>query len=193
LLCAKLGVVSGSAMDKVVSAGPILLLQNLGNLGTIIFALPIALFLGMKREAIGLTHALSREPNVALISDKFGADSDEFKGVITVYVVGTIFGSIFMSIIPPIFVNLGILSPEAAAMGVGAGSAAMMTAGLASLVDIAPDKQATLTAFASLSNIISTVIAVYLAIFVGLPLCEKIYRLIEPLTGKKTAVQVENK
>jgi hypothetical protein len=119
-LMAKLGITSGGSIEQVISAGPVLILQNLGNIGTLLVALPIALLLGMGREAVGMTHAMSREPNVALISDMFGADSAEFKGVMTCYIVGTIFGTIFMSIIPPLFVSLGIFTPEATAMAVGA-------------------------------------------------------------------------
>lgn len=95
-LMAKLGITSGASIKDVISAGPVLILQNLGNVGTLLVALPIALLLGMGREAVGMTHAMSREPNVALISDMFGADSAEFKGVMTCYIVGTIFGTIFM-------------------------------------------------------------------------------------------------
>ena len=121
-LMAKLGITSGASIKDVISAGPVLILQNLGNVGTLLVALPIALLLGMGREAVGMTHAMSREPNVALISDMFGADSAEFKGVMTCYIVGTIFGTIFMSdIVPPIFVSLGIFSPESVAMAVGGG------------------------------------------------------------------------
>lgn len=53
----------------------------------------------------------------------------------TCYIVGTIFGAIFMSIVPPIFVSLGIFSPEPAAMAVGAGNISMMTAGLAGVME----------------------------------------------------------
>lgn len=131
---AKLGISSGASIKEMVSASPILLLQNLGNIGTVLFALPIALVLGMKREAVGMSYALSREPNVALIADMYGSESDEFKGVMVCYIVGTVFGSIFMSIIPPVFIALGIFRPEAAAMAVGAGSSSMM-AGLGNLTD----------------------------------------------------------
>ena len=68
-LMAKLGITSGGSIEQVISAGPVLILQNLGNIGTLLVALPIALLLGMGREAVGMTHAMSREPNVALISD----------------------------------------------------------------------------------------------------------------------------
>ena len=119
---AKLGISSGASIKEMISASPILILQNIGNIGTVLFALPIALILGMKREAVGMSYALSREPNVALIADMYGSESDEFKGVMVCYIVGTVFGSIFMSVIPPLFVTLGIFRPEAAAMAVGAGS-----------------------------------------------------------------------
>ena len=179
-LMAKLGITSGASIKDVISAGPVLILQNLGNVGTLLVALPIALLLGMGREAVGMTHAMSREPNVALISDMFGADSAEFKGVMTCYIVGTIFGTIFMSIVPPIFVSLGIFSPESAAMAVGAGSASMMTAGLAGVMEAAPAANPdVLTAFASISNVISSSISVYLGLFITVPLGNVIYKAMK--------------
>ena len=177
-LMAKLGITSGSSIEQVISAGPILILQNLGNIGTLLVAFPVALLLGMGREALGMTHAMSREPNVALISDMFGADSAEFKGVMTCYITGTIFGAIFMSIVPPLFVSLGIFTPNAAAMAVGAGSASMMTAGLAGIMEAVPQANPdTLTAFASISNVISSSISVYMGLFITVPLGNAIYKL----------------
>ena len=67
---AKLGISGGASIEQMISASPILILQNIGNIGTVLVALPVALLLGMGREAVGMTHALSREPNVALIADK---------------------------------------------------------------------------------------------------------------------------
>ena len=46
---AKLGINAGANIKIVVSAGPALLLQEFGNLGTIFLAMPIALLLGLKR------------------------------------------------------------------------------------------------------------------------------------------------
>nr|MCR4712466.1 DUF3100 domain-containing protein [Clostridia bacterium] len=65
---AKVSVVSGVAIPQVIAAGPALLLQELGNLGTMVIALPIALLFGFKREAIGMTHSIAREPNVAIVA-----------------------------------------------------------------------------------------------------------------------------
>src|SRR5699024_10163226 len=75
LLIEKIGVIIGPSLTEVIAAGPALILQELGNLGTILFALPVAIWLGMKREAIGMTHSIGREPNVGLIMDKYGINS----------------------------------------------------------------------------------------------------------------------
>ena len=52
---AKLGINAGASLETVVSAGPALLLQEFGNLGTILLAMPLAILLGLKREAVGAT------------------------------------------------------------------------------------------------------------------------------------------
>ena len=59
---AKLGISGGASIEQIISASPILILQNIGNIGTVLIALPVALLLGMKREAVGMTYAMSREP-----------------------------------------------------------------------------------------------------------------------------------
>lgn len=100
LLIAKIGVTIGPDLKNVIAAGPALLLQEIGNFGTIFLALPVAvLLLGMKRESIGMTHSIGREPNLGIIYDKFGFDSPEGKGVTTIYVFGTVFGALFYGLI----------------------------------------------------------------------------------------------
>jgi len=176
---AKLGISGGASIEQMISASPILILQNIGNIGTVLVALPVALLLGMGREAVGMTHALSREPNVALIADKYGSESEEFRGVMVCYIVGTVFGSIFMSIVPPVFIALGLFSPEAAAMAVGCGSSSMMASGLAGVIEAAPGANVdVLTAFATISNVISSSVSVYLGIFITLPLSNLIYKAV---------------
>mgnify|MGYP002231221489 CR=1 FL=1 len=83
---AKLGINAGASIEVVLSAGPALLLQEIGNLGTIFLALPFALLLGLKREAIGATHSINRESNLALVTDLFGPDSPEARGSLSIYV-----------------------------------------------------------------------------------------------------------
>ena len=191
ILIAKLGVTSGSQLEAIKEAGLALVLQNFGNLGTIIISLPIAILLGLKRESIGMCHALSREANVGLIQDNYGAESPEFRGVMAVYIIGTILGPIILSILTSITISLGIVSPQAAAMGTGAGSASMMTAGLSALIANYPNLEAEMTAFAGLSNLISSVIALPLGIFLGLPLTEFLYKKLNRLRGGKDA-KVQN-
>ena len=92
---AKLGINAGASLETVVSAGPALLLQEFGNLGTILLAMPLAVLLGMKREAIGATHSINRESNLALITDVYGPDSPEARGSLSIYVVGGMIGTIY--------------------------------------------------------------------------------------------------
>ena len=76
--------------------------------------------------------------------------------------------------------SLGIFTPEATAMAVGAGSASMMTAGLAGIMEAAPSANPdTLTAFASISNVISSSISVYLGLFITVPLGNVIYKAMK--------------
>src|SRR5699024_5996220 len=81
LLIAKFGVIAGPAIPEIIHAGPALIFQELGNIGTIFLSLPIAFALGLKRETIGMTHSIAREPNVALISERYGISSPEGRGV----------------------------------------------------------------------------------------------------------------
>ncbi len=184
LLIAKLRVASGSQLEQIKQAGLALVLQNFGNLGTILIALPVALLLGVKREAVGMSHALSREANVGLIQESYGAQSPEFRGVMAVYIIGTIFGPIIMSIISSVSISLGIVSPLGASMGVGAGSASMMTAGLAALIETYPELETQMTAFAGLSNLISSVIALPLGMFIGLPITEFLYKKLSFISNR---------
>lgn len=184
ILIAKMSVVSGSQIMEVITASPALILQNLGNLGTIFFALPVALLLGFKREAIGMTHSIGREPNIALVTEKYGSDSPEFRGVMVVYIVGTVFGAIFLGLIAGVMASVTPISIEAYAMATGCGSAGMMSAAIAQLVAMAPAKEALLTSYASISNLISTVAGLYISIFIGLPLTEKLYSVLEPKIGR---------
>ncbi len=59
---AKIGVLAGSNLPKLVDVGPALAFQELGHVGTIFLALPVALMLGIKKEAIGelALHAVIR-------------------------------------------------------------------------------------------------------------------------------------
>ena len=57
VLITKLAISSGQAISSIFQVGPALILQQIGNLGTLL-ALPIALFLGFRREVIGMTSSI---------------------------------------------------------------------------------------------------------------------------------------
>lgn len=61
LFVAKLGLLVGGSIPKIIAAGWALMFQEFGHfVGTILFGLPIALLLGIKREAIGATFSVGR-------------------------------------------------------------------------------------------------------------------------------------
>ena len=76
---AKMGISSGANLAKLVSVGPALLLQEFGNLGTILLSMPLALLLGLKKESIGACYSINRDSNLGLTTDIFGPDAPETK------------------------------------------------------------------------------------------------------------------
>lgn len=186
-ILAKLAVSSGQALNVLITVGPAILLQELGNLGTIFFALPIALLLGFKRESIGMTSSICREPNLGIIIDKYGFKSPETRGVLTVFVIGTIIGTVFISLLASLSTALPF-HPYALAMASGIGSASMNAAAIAPLVAIFPSMAENIEAFAGFSNLISFCFGLYLTIFIGLPLTEKLYDWLEPKIGRDTSI-----
>jgi hypothetical protein len=178
LLIAKIGVIIGPSLPKLIEAGPALLLQEFGNLGTIFIALPIAVLLGLKRESIGMTHSVAREPNVGLIVDKYGFNSPEGRGVMAIYIFGTVFGAVFMGVISGFLATITPLHPLSFAMASGIGSGSMMAAASGSLVAAFPEFSDDIIAFAGASNLLSLSTGLYMSIFIGLPLTEKMYQLM---------------
>lgn len=185
VLIAKFGVQAGPALPQIIEAGPALLLQEFGNLGTILIALPLAVFLGLKRESIGMTHSIGREANLALITDKYGLSSPEGRGVMAMYIFGTVFGSIFIGLISGFLATVTPLHPISFAMATGVGSGSMAAASLGPLVAAFPEMSETLTAFSGVSNLISSVTGLYMSIFVGLPLTVKMYEILSKNKEKK--------
>ena len=181
---AKLGINAGASIEVILSAGPALILQEIGNLGTIFLAMPFALLLGLKREAIGATHSINRESNLALITDMFGPDSPETRGSLSIYVVGGMVGTIFFSFLTTIVASLNLFHPYALGMASGVGAGILMASATASLALIYPDMAAELSALASTSETISGITGIYVAIFVWIPLTKKLYQLLEPPIAK---------
>lgn len=191
VFCAKIGVNSGAAIESVISAGPALILQELGNLGTILLALPVALMLGFKREAVGMTHSIGREPNIAFIADKCGMNSPEGRGVMITYIVGTLFGTIFLGALASLLATSTPLNPLSLAMACGVGSGSMMAASVAPLMETFPEIANEISAYAGMSNTLSTADGIFVTIFIAYPLCNFLYNKLEPVIGKKTSISVD--
>lgn len=183
LLC-KLAVSSGQSIQLLFDVGPALILQEFGNLGTIFFALPIALLLGYKRETIGMTNSIGRDPNVAVVIDKYGFNSPETRGVLMIFIVGTVIGTIYIRFLSSICVSALPLHPYAFAMASGVGSASLNAAALAPILAYFPELTLNIEAFAGFSNLLSFCVGIYLCIFVAIPLAEKLYNFLEPKIGR---------
>ncbi|WP_313758242.1 DUF3100 domain-containing protein [Tissierella sp.] len=191
LLMAKYGTNIGPTLPKILSASPALILQELGNIGTVLLGIPIAVFLGLKREAIGGAHSIAREPNVALIGDMYGLDSEEGQGVLGVYIVGTVFGTIFIGLMASFLAANTPLHPYSLAMASGVGSGSMMTAGVGSLAAMFPEMEEMITAFGVASNMLSGLDCLYMSLWVALPLSEWLYKKVYKMKyGKLPEVPV---
>ena len=190
---AKLGINAGASLEVVLSAGPALILQEFGNLGTILLAMPLALLLGLKREAVGATHSINRESNLALITDMFGPDSPEAQGSLSVYIVGGMVGTIYFGFLVSVIAMLGIFHPYALGMASGVGAGIMMASATASLAEIYPAMADQISALASASETISGIDGIYLTIFIGIPLCNFLYRKLEPKLGRIADRRIEKR
>lgn len=183
VLLAKLAISSGQSIASIFKVGPALILQLLGDLGTLI-ALPVALLLGFRREVIGMASSICREPNLGIIIDKYGFKSPEARGVLAIFVIGSIIGTPFISFLSSICTSLIPFHPYAFAMASGIGSASMNAAALVPLVHLHPDMATQLEAFAGCSNILSFCLGIYMCIFISLPIAERLYKWLSPILGK---------
>ncbi|MFI7009449.1 DUF3100 domain-containing protein [Streptomyces sp. NPDC050145] len=186
VLGARLAFTIGPSIPLLLDAGPALLLQEVGHLfGTILVALPLAVLLRMGPATIGATFSIDRETSFAMVSERYGSDSPQYRGVLSMYVYGTIFGALVVSLVASLAASLGIFDPRALAMGSGIGSSSMMAAGAASIVAVHPEMSEQALALASTSNLITSVLGLYIGVWVSLPLADRCYRL---LTRDKDAV-----
>ncbi|WP_372712632.1 DUF3100 domain-containing protein [Ilyobacter sp.] len=187
-----LGVKYGTLVDpnivKVVQAGPAFLLQELGNLLTPLIALPLALILGLKREAVGGTVSICREPTLGIIGERYGMNSPEGTGVLGTYMIGTVFGTIFFGLLGSFAVASG-LHPYALAMACGIGSGSMMTAASSSLSAVSsPEMKETILAYAATSNMLTGVTGMYSVVFIALPFTNWYYSKLAPKFLKKEVI-----
>ncbi|GGB39091.1 membrane protein [Lentibacillus populi] len=192
---AKLGVMAGGNLPKLVEVGPALVLQEFGNLGTILIALPLAILLGLKREAIGATHSICRESNLGLVTHVYGPDSPETRGTLSIYVIGYIIGVIYFGFLASAAASMKIFHPLALAMASGAGSGSMMAASTGVLANIYPDMAEDILVLGAASDMLTGVTGLYVGLFIALPLATKLYEFLEPRMRKislKSASTVPN-
>lgn len=187
LFIAKLGLLVGSSLPQLAASGWALALQEFGHfVGTIMIGLPLALILGIKREAIGATFSVGREPSLAIIAEKYGMDSPEGRGVLAEYLTGTVFGALFIAVLAGFLASLHLLDPVALAMGAGVGSGSMMAAASGAIAALqTPEVAKQVVTFAAASNLITTTIGTYFTLFISLPLAVWAYRVLEPVIGRK--------
>ncbi|MEE1134190.1 MAG: DUF3100 domain-containing protein [Methanobrevibacter sp.] len=191
ILIAKLAISSGQSIHLLLEMGPALMLQELGHLATILIALPVALLLGFKRESIGLTNSIGREPEVAVVVDKYGFNSPEARGIFALFILGTIIGTVFISFLTSISVSILPLHPFAFAMASGVGSASMNAASLGPTLAAFPGLETQIEAFAGFSNLLSFSAGIYIVMFLALPFTEKLYTILEPKIGRKDITKNE--
>lgn len=195
VLVARLAFNIGPNLNTILQAGPALLLQEVGHLlGTVALALPLAVALKMGPATIGATFSIDREPSFAMVQEKYGPDSDQFRGVLAMYVFGTLFGAVFISLLSSVISSMKIFDPIALAMGAGVGSGSMMAAATASIVQNYPDQQSQVLGIAAISNLITTIFGVYVGIWIALPLADKLYHLMtrgkdRTVTGSEADVE----
>lgn len=189
-LIALLSAYIGPQFSEVASVGAALVLQEFGNLGTMLISMPLAvLAFRMGREAVGATFSIAREGGLAFIFGKYGGRSPEAAGVLSVYICGTFFGVLFFGLLPPVIAGLGAFDPRALAMACGTGSASMTGACATTLAALYPAEAEEIAALAASSNLMTGLTGLFMVIFVTLPLAERYYRL---LSDRRTAARQQS-
>jgi hypothetical protein len=182
---AKIGVLAGSNLPKLVDVGPALAFQELGHVGTILLALPVAIMLGIKKEAIGATSSTCRDKDYGLICHLYGADSPEARGALSIYIIGFLIGTIYIGFLASIVAATGIFHPLALAMASGIGSGVMMAAAASTLATIYPEYADQIIMLAGASDMLAAIVGIYFTLFISLPITKKMYYWLEPRISPK--------
>jgi Protein of unknown function (DUF3100) len=193
LFIAKLGLLVGGSLLKIAATGFGLVFQEFGHfLGTALFGLLVALLLGIKRQAIGATFSVGREPSLAIIGERYGMNSPEGHGVLAEYLTGTVFGTVFIALLAGLLASTGVFNPLALAMGAGVGSGSMMAAAAGSIAaQQTPEVAKEVATFAGASNLITTTIGTYFTLYLSLPFTIWAYKHLEPLIGRRSSSSID--
>ncbi len=190
VLIAKLAASNGGFIDVIIKLGPAVVSHLIGSLGSLL-ALPVALLLGFKRESIGMSTSICREPDLGIIVDRYGFKSPEARGVLTIFLVGSIIGTVFISFLSSICASVLPLHPYSFAIASGVGSASMNVASVTPLMQLYPSMATELEALAGGSNLITFCFGIYLVIFVAIPIAEKLYSFLSPRSKQNTEENTE--
>ena len=186
MLGARSAATIGPNLSLIFKSGAALVLQEFGNLGTIFFAIPIGvLVFGMGRSVVGAGFSISREGSLIVIGDMYGLDSDEGLGVMGGYITGTLFGTIICGLMSSMLANTGWFHPHALAMACGTGSASMMSANVAPLMDMWPEMAEEIYALAYSSNTLSGIDGLYMNLLLAIPMSNWLYKVLWKLKGKE--------
>jgi len=179
LLSARLALTVGQNLAVLKHVGAALLLQEVGHLfGTVLFSLPIAVLLKMGRSTVGACFSIDREGSFAMVAERYGSDSEEYRGVLAMYVFGTIVGALYVSLLASFLAHAGIFDPLALAMGAGVGSGSMMAAATSSIASQYPAMAQQALSVAAISNLVTGFLGLYVGMYVALPLAERFYRFL---------------
>ncbi|MDA3642948.1 DUF3100 domain-containing protein [Saccharopolyspora indica] len=179
LLGVRLAFVVGHELPVLEQASAALLLQELGHLfGTVVLSLPLAVLLRMGRSAVGACFSIDREASFAMVSERFGPDSEEYRGVLGMYIFGSVVGALYVTLLASFLAGTGWLDPLALAMGTGVGSGSVMAASSAAIAAQYPGMADQIVAVAAVSNLVTTLLGLYVGMFVALPLADRFYRLL---------------
>lgn len=189
----KLGILAGGNIPKLIDLGPALILQEFGNIFTVFIALPLALLLGFKREAVGATHSINRETNLALISEMYGPESPEMRGTLSIYIIGGLVGTIYFGFLATLVAATGWFHPYALGMASGVGAGIMMAAATSSLAHVYPAYADDMYLLGGTSDMLTGLTGIYAAVFIALPLANKLYAVLEPKFARRKAEKIEKK
>lgn len=121
---------------------------------------------------------------MALINNIYGSDSAEARGSLSIYIVGGMIGTIYFGILASAVAMTGLFNPEALGLASGVGAGIMMASSSASLCAIYPDAAETIKTLASVGETMAGITGIYINMFLAIPLCDKLYRILEPKLGK---------
>lgn len=171
----KYGSLTGPHIYEILDLGFVFILQEFGQLFVPIIAMPLAIFLGMKKESIGACSSLGREPALGIISEKYGINSDEGTGVLSIYIIGFIISPLVFTVICSLapYTNL---NPIGLAMACGLGSTTMLVASTSALSSAIPQYTNIIYTYGITSTMLSAITDILIMNFLQLPIAKFIYK-----------------